>query len=264
MCVVVCASNRQKGLDMECLQEIRANCKAIAEAKISSTAKLIGITMQIHGIVSVAEIMAATGLPRSTVYRAQAEYFAAGLTSPTRPTYENPTRLTCPTSENPTSPTDGNCSENSVSVVSPVGICDLARVEDNTSLTSLEDSSENLVIPPIVPPAVSKTKRGTRLPEDWSLPDDWRDWSRVNCPAASAEMINREALKFANYWQAKAGRDAAKIDWRKTWQNWCLTAFATAPTRPVSSTPHWVDEKREKNRKFLEMVRNLPAGGVPA
>jgi hypothetical protein len=35
-------------------------------------------------------------------------------------------------------------------------------------------------------------------------------------------MIRREAERFANFWQSKAGKDATKIDWEKTWRNWML------------------------------------------
>lgn len=29
------------------------------------------------------------------------------------------------------------------------------------------------------------------------------------------------AGKFRNYWVAKSGKDATKVDWCATWQNWC-------------------------------------------
>ena len=69
------------------------------------------------------------------------------------------------------------------------------------------------------------------MPNDWQLPEDWRQWTLVNCPCSTPEAVQREALIFANYWQALAGQKATKVDWRKTWQNWTLKAFATAPIR---------------------------------
>jgi len=80
----------------------------------------------------------------------------------------------------------------------------------------------------------SKTKRGARLPDAWTLPEDWRQWTLVNCPAATQDAVRTEALKFANYWQAQPGAKACKLDWRKTWQNWSLTAFSRAPLRPTA------------------------------
>jgi hypothetical protein len=29
-------------------------------------------------------------------------------------------------------------------------------------------------------------------------------------------------MKFCNYWQAKSGKDATKLDWDKTFKNWVL------------------------------------------
>lgn len=236
---------------MQNLDEVRGEIKAIVEAcQGTPTAKLIAV-LDALGITETKDLAALLGVtPRAVQLAKQAKSTSRSTVRSEAhfAKHSSPAKHTSPESEahfakaNPASPR--------------------ARVIDNTSLTSLEDRSQNLVKPPIVPPAVLKTKRGTRLPEDWALPEDWREWSRATCLAASPDMIDREALKFGNYWQSKAGRDAIKIDWKKTWQNWCLTAFATAPTRPQSNAPNWVDERREKNRKFLEMVRNLPASGV--
>lgn len=41
----------------------------------------------------------------------------------------------------------------------------------------------------------------------------------------------RETEKFRNYWAAKAGKDAAKLDWSKTWRNWLLRASESLPAR---------------------------------
>ena len=69
--------------------------------------------------------------------------------------------------------------------------------------------------PPVVPP------KGTRLPEGWSLPDDWRAEAERKHPAVT---IDREAERFRNYWLAKPGKDGVKRDWHATWRNWCLKA----------------------------------------
>jgi hypothetical protein len=41
-------------------------------------------------------------------------------------------------------------------------------------------------------------------------------------------------LKFCNYWQSKSGKDATKLDWDKTFQNWVL-AEKEGKAKPVSS-----------------------------
>lgn len=66
----------------------------------------------------------------------------------------------------------------------------------------------------------SKTgTRGSRLPDDWTLPDEWRDWVLVNVPSFPEEKIDDVAEQFANYWQALSGAKATKRDWFKTWKN---------------------------------------------
>ncbi|CCB64449.1 hypothetical protein [Hyphomicrobium sp. MC1] len=113
---------------------------------------------------------------------------------------------------------------------------------DITTRATKELPSEVVILENITPllrrPPSSKTKpanvgsRGSRLPNDWELPEDWRQWTLVNCPCSTPETVQREALIFANYWQSLAGQKATKVDWRKTWQNWTLKTFATAPIRP--------------------------------
>jgi len=43
-----------------------------------------------------------------------------------------------------------------------------------------------------------------------------RGWSR--------EEAVDECECFIRYWQAKPGREACKLDWPKTWQNWVVNS----------------------------------------
>jgi uncharacterized protein YdaU (DUF1376 family) len=92
----------------------------------------------------------------------------------------------------------------------------------------LEDTPEQ-VIPPLSPPKVCK--RGSRLPDDWALPKSWGDWALVNFPQSNAQSIREMADDFADYWRAKAGKDAAKVDWLATWRRWVRSNLRTAPVR---------------------------------
>jgi len=62
-------------------------------------------------------------------------------------------------------------------------------------------------------------KRATRLPADWSLPDEWKDWA-VRVHHLDPQRTVRISLAFRDYWIAKAGKDATKADWFATWRNW--------------------------------------------
>lgn len=47
--------------------------------------------------------------------------------------------------------------------------------------------------------------------------------------------LSLEATKFANYWAATAGRNASKLDWRRTWLNWCVNARGVPEAEPASA-----------------------------
>lgn len=68
------------------------------------------------------------------------------------------------------------------------------------------------------PSAPAPTRLGTRLPADWTLPDDWRQWCVENRPDLSPEVT---ADRFRDFWVAKPGKDGRKADWQATWRNWC-------------------------------------------
>lgn len=61
--------------------------------------------------------------------------------------------------------------------------------------------------------------RATRLPEDWQ--PDAADLAY----AATVELRDIAAVieDFRDYWHARAGPDAAKQSWPKTWKRWCRT-----------------------------------------
>ena len=87
--------------------------------------------------------------------------------------------------------------------------------------------------PPPAEPEPEKAKRGKRLPENWSLPDDWFDWAMSERPELGEAGIRLEAEKFADHWHA-ATKNAAKLDWLATWRNWVRNARAD---RNVSQFP---------------------------
>jgi hypothetical protein len=77
-------------------------------------------------------------------------------------------------------------------------------------------------------------RRGTRLPDDWEpTPADLAFAGQHGW--AGTGLIN-EALKFRNYWTAKAGASAVKLDWHRTFCNWLLTARQGAQSRPTGPT----------------------------
>lgn len=68
---------------------------------------------------------------------------------------------------------------------------------------------------------VAKTKRGTRIPDDFTVTPAMVQWAREKVPHVDGRL---ETEKFINYWRAKSGKDATKVDWEATWRNWMLNA----------------------------------------
>lgn len=63
----------------------------------------------------------------------------------------------------------------------------------------------------------AKSPRGTALPKDWTLPDDWRTWAVKERPDVDVVLA---ADSFRDFWIGKAGKDGRKADWQATWRNW--------------------------------------------
>lgn len=236
---------------------------AIGASDLCATAKYVATLMIATGLKSATELIAVSGLKRTTIYRSIAEIFDSPIAEFLSANPMRPTSPTNPTDGIPTSPTDGNASENSVPPVPPVGHEDPepSCALDITTRATNELPSEVVILENITPllrrpPSQKKSTgtRGSRLANDWQLPEDWRQWTLVNCPCSTPEAVNREALIFANYWQALAGQKATKVDWRKTWQNWTLKAFATAPIRERRAPAPFVNPKLAANQAFMERI----------
>lgn len=67
-------------------------------------------------------------------------------------------------------------------------------------------------------PSPAKPKRGTRLPENWTLPEDWRAEARKIRGSLTEAQITLIAESFRDYWVSAP--KGLKLDWRATWRNW--------------------------------------------
>ncbi|ENN94010.1 DUF1376 domain-containing protein [Bartonella vinsonii] len=61
----------------------------------------------------------------------------------------------------------------------------------------------------------SRSNRGCRLPENFAP-----DYDFAIAEGLPPERVKVEIAKFRDYWKAKTGKDATKIDWQATWRNW--------------------------------------------
>lgn len=80
-----------------------------------------------------------------------------------------------------------------------------------------------------------KKERGSRLPADAVLPDDWKAWAKAARPDLDPETIFAD---FRDYWIAATGANACKADWLATWRRWVRKERTPHGQHRSSKTPH--------------------------
>ena len=102
-------------------------------------------------------------------------------------------------------------------------------------------------------PASPAQKRGTRLPDDFTVTDEMVIWARRETPGVDGRY---ETAKFIDYWRGKSGKDATKTDWPATWRNWMRKAAERGPGPGAVHRPSTTDQRvgvaLELARKYAE------------
>jgi uncharacterized protein YdaU (DUF1376 family) len=94
-------------------------------------------------------------------------------------------------------------------------------------------------------------RRGTRLAQDWQPDEQDRGY-------AFAKGLNPDEVAeiFRDYWHAKAGPGAVKLDWHATWRVWCTrSAKANGAERPGGNRYDPPSEVRAAVRAALRFER---------
>jgi uncharacterized protein YdaU (DUF1376 family) len=91
----------------------------------------------------------------------------------------------------------------------------------------------------------SERRRATRLPAEWTLPEEWAEWARTTRPDLDPLKV---ADKFRDYWVSKPGKAGVHLDWLATWRNWVREErqqFKSAPAESLAwyETRHGVEKK---------------------
>lgn len=63
--------------------------------------------------------------------------------------------------------------------------------------------------------STAKSLKGHRLPANWV-----GDIHAAISEGLSEEQARWQEKKFRDYWHAKSGKQALKVDWSATWRNW--------------------------------------------
>lgn len=75
--------------------------------------------------------------------------------------------------------------------------------------------------------------RATRIPPEWKPTQP--DLEFALSKGMQQPRVATEAEKFRNYWTAKSGAAASKLDWAATWRNWVLSSLERAPGPPANN-----------------------------
>lgn len=80
----------------------------------------------------------------------------------------------------------------------------------------------------------SGSAKGSRLAADWEIPTDWLEQTAANHPDFDEAELRIIADDFRDYWTAKTGAQATKLDWQATWRRWVRSQRKSgpAPSRP--------------------------------
>jgi uncharacterized protein YdaU (DUF1376 family) len=85
-------------------------------------------------------------------------------------------------------------------------------------------------------PTGFSTKRGSRLPADWTPDEVFAKGEGL----AAAEAA-REGEKFRDYWLGQPGQKGVKLDWQATWKNWIRKAADDRRAKLTSVKPSDLD-----------------------
>ncbi|CDF86354.1 conserved phage protein [Pseudomonas knackmussii B13] len=108
-------------------------------------------------------------------------------------------------------------------------------------------------------PPANEAKRGTRLPADWTLPDDWLAWALSERPEFGEAAMRKVGESFGDHWRAATGKGATKLDWQATWRNWVRNqripigvqragpSLGSRPSNFVNLPKHTPDMYREES-----------------
>lgn len=142
----------------------------------------------------------------------------------------------------------------------------LARKEVPASATENRNPSHSNPVNVQTGTVVPLPKKGTRLAEDFEpSPASRAKAAELGLDPATFE---RELEKFRNYWLSKSGKDATKIDWQRTLQNWLITAAERMPTHAARTADRPNGTQRAEppgsnlDRIFAKINSAIAAGGA--
>ena len=97
------------------------------------------------------------------------------------------------------------------------------------------------------------SSKGTRLPEDWDLPEEWfKETYQFRLPSGdylTEQEIFYERDRFRDYWHSQPGGKGRKLNWHATWRNWIRTG-APQIIRQRDASGHRAAGRPGKHERF--------------
>ena len=112
-----------------------------------------------------------------------------------------------------------------------------------------------------------RSQRGTRLRPDWKPCDAGRQFAVETL--GSNRAAHEQLATFIDFWAAKAGADARKLDWEATWRNWVRSAAKRPASRAGPNVVNHparggsITEALEKQMERLSIGDKFDFGPIP-
>ena len=228
------------------MQDKRDEIKAIVQSVNGTAMQRLIAVLEAAGITDTAELADTIGCtPRAVqkARRSEPQFVepCAEQRTPVRrsePQFANPSSRTPVRKTNPSSYNRARNNEPQFAEANPSSPVDIPPHPPKIKTTTLPSGESSV---PLHHRRCGQRDRGSRLPCEWTLPADWMTWTRTTFPAVTAQRVELEAERFRDFWVAKTGQGATKLDWQATWRNWCRTAFASGGRVPRYTPSEWAD-----------------------
>jgi hypothetical protein len=121
----------------------------------------------------------------------------------------------------------------------------VTRGEDNSSTSEIPKKEKKEPSP--------SAQRGVRIPDDFSP-----DIQAAISEGLSRAEAEREARTFCDYWRARPGKEALKLDWPATWRIWFRKRVAEPPQQCSTPPPIRETVGSLSRKQLFERQDNAP------
>jgi hypothetical protein len=88
-------------------------------------------------------------------------------------------------------------------------------------------------------------KRGSRIPEDFTITDEMREWASTETPLVD---VDRKLPEFIDYWRGVSGQKGVKLNWPSTWRNSMRKqqGFAERDQQVLGNPDSWMNRSQSE------------------